>query len=76
MINPATLIPTPVHKIARSLGRRDIIKISHCSLFPVSNDDSSISITPTKSEITDRITRLTARINVNIHCFRMLISFF
>ena len=42
----------------------------------VSNDDSSISITPTKSEITDRITRLTARINVNIHCFRMLISSF
>ena len=37
IISPATLMPIPVHKTARSLGRREIIKISSCSIFPDTN---------------------------------------
>ena len=36
MIRPATLIPTPVHRMAKSRGSREMKNTSHCSLSPAS----------------------------------------
>ena len=48
MIRPATLIPTPVHRMASSRGSRERRKISHWSQFPDSRLGTSRSITPYK----------------------------
>ena len=50
MIRPATLMPTPVHRIASRRGRREIRKISSCSSSPDSSPDRFISITPRNSD--------------------------
>ena len=67
MIRPATLIPTPVHRMASSRGSRERRKISHWSQFPDSRLGTSRSITPTKREITDRNTSPTARRRVVVY---------
>ena len=67
MISPATLIPTPVQRMARSLGSREIRKISSCSRSPASRAANWMSITPTNRERTDRIARTIARITVKVH---------
>lgn len=53
MINPATLIPIPVHKIASKRGNREIKKISNCSKLPDKTDPIFKSITPTNNDIPD-----------------------
>ena len=54
MISPATLMPTPVHRIASRRGSREIRKISICSKFPASSSAGVRSITPTNSEQQDK----------------------
>ncbi len=72
MISPAILIPTPVHKIASSLGSLEIIKILHCSASPLKSDDKLISITPTKSENIDKTSNITAKTMVNLYFFMLI----
>ena len=50
MMSPATLIPTPVHKIASRRGRREIRKTFHRCASPDSRSEGVISMTPTKRE--------------------------
>ena len=54
MISPATLMPTPVHRIASRRGSREIRKISICSKFPASSSAGVRLITPTNSEQQDK----------------------
>lgn len=62
MISPATLMPTPVHRIASRRGRRETTRIFNCSRSPLNSDAKSRSITPTNRETIDRIRRQNARI--------------
>ena len=64
IIKPATLIPTPVHKIANSLGNLETIKISHCFASPENREDKLMSITPTKRERTAKRNKVMDRIMV------------
>ena len=61
IISPAMLIPTPVHRIAKSLGRREIKKISHCSISPDKSPLKLMSKTPTKRDHMERTSKLNAR---------------
>jgi len=53
--NPATLIPTPVHKIANKRGKRDINNICNCFVSPPNISCMRISVTPINKEIKERI---------------------
>lgn len=64
MIRSATLIPTPVHKMASRRGSRETIKISNCSKFPDNSWPGVRSIAPTKSEQQDRTASITNKIIV------------
>ena len=64
IIKPATLIPTPVHKIANSRGNLETMKISHCFASPEDREDKLISITPTKGERIAKRNKVTAKIMV------------
>ena len=64
IMSPATLIPIPVHKIARRRGRRETMKISNCSKFPDNSSSGARSITPTKSEQQDKTASITDNIMV------------
>ena len=66
MISPATLMPTPVQRIARSLGSREIRNTSRSSVSPVSRAAGRMSITPTKSERTERMSRVVKRSRVRV----------
>ena len=57
MINPDTLIPTPVQRIASSRGSREIRKISQCSGLPESSPSSRTSTTPMNSDTTESTVR-------------------
>ena len=52
MISPATLMPTPVHKMASRRGRREIRKMRMASPSPERSEARSMSITPTNREHT------------------------
>ena len=67
MIRPATLMPTPVQRIASSLGSLEIRKISICSVSPFSRPDKSTSRTPINSDQTDKIIRVTAKKIVKLY---------
>ena len=60
IIRPATLIPTPVQRIASKRGRREIKKISSCSKSPVNKLYGSMSKTPMNSDHTDKTNKMTA----------------
>ena len=64
IIRPATLMPTPVHKIARRRGKRETKKIFNCSRLPENKSEIFISITPTNREQTDKISKATDNITV------------
>lgn len=61
IIRPATLMPTPVQRIASNRGNLEIRKISICSTSPLSRLAGLTSKTPTKSDQTDKMTSRTAR---------------
>ena len=61
MIKPATLMPTPVQRMASRRGNLEMRKISICSAFPLSRLAGSISSTPINSDQTDKMTRTTKR---------------
>ena len=65
IISPATLIPIPVHRIARSLGSLDITKTS-IACESIKKFFILISIAPIKSDTTDKTRRSIARVNVII----------
>ena len=58
MIRPATLIPTPVHRMAKSRGSREMRNTSHCSPSPASRLCGLMSSTPTNRETPERIARI------------------
>lgn len=64
IIRPATLIPNPVHNIAKSLGSRDIKNNSIWYISPVISEKISISITPINRDIKDKIIKVTVKIIV------------
>ena len=64
MIRPATLIPTPVHRMAKSRGSREMKNTSHCSLSPASRLCGLMSSTPTNRERPERIARIPPRTKV------------
>ena len=66
MISPATLMPTPVQRMARSRGSREMRNTSRSSGSPVSRAAGRISITPTKSERTERMSRVVKRSRVRV----------
>ena len=68
MINPATLMPTPVHRMASNRGNLEIRKISHKFKFPASNACGFISITPTNREQQDKTSSNTASTKVVRNC--------
>lgn len=65
MISPATLIPIPVHKIARSRGSLEIRKISICSGSPLKRSAGIISMTPTNKEQQDKRNSIVSRTTVD-----------
>lgn len=65
IIRPATLIPTPVHRIARSRGNLEIIRISSCSKLPAKSSDGVIVITPRNKDTADKIINMTNKNNVS-----------
>lgn len=69
MISPATLMPTPVQRIASNRGSLEIKKISSCSVSPRRRLDGVTSKTPTKSDHTDRMTSTIARTIVRPYFF-------
>lgn len=73
IISPATLMPTPVHKMASRRGRRDARKIFHCSASPPARLSRSRSMTPMNRENRARISSATARMSV-VKCFLIMIS--
>ena len=68
IIRPATLMPIPVHIIASSRGKRETKKISHKYRSPDKSSWGDISITPTKSEMTDTTNNIVANISVERYC--------
>ena len=50
MMSPATLIPTPVQRIANSRGIREMRKTFHCSKSPEKRPGMFTSITPTNKD--------------------------
>ena len=64
MIRPATLIPTPVHRMAKSRGSREMRNTSHCSPSPASRLCGLMSSTPTNRERPERIARIPPRTKV------------
>ena len=72
IMSPATLIPTPVQRIASRRGRRDTKKISHKCRFPDRSSCSGSSITPIKSEITDATSSRTTSNTVERYCLIVL----
>ena len=64
IIRPATLMPMPVHKIARRRGRREAKNISSCSALPLNRLAGLMSMTPTNRETTDKTARAAARMTV------------
>ena len=69
MISPATLIPIPVHKIARSLGSLDTTNIFNCSPLPASSSAGVIFITPTNNDAQDTMSSKTAKTIVDKYAF-------
>lgn len=67
MISPAVLRPIPVHKIASNLGTLEIRNNFTVSGFPVKSAPGSVSITPIKSDTTDKITSAAARMIVDTY---------
>ena len=58
MMRPATLMPTPVQRMASRRGSREIKKISSCSKSPENRPARSTSMTPTKRDHADRASRI------------------
>lgn len=52
MMRPAVLMPMPVQRMARSLGKREISMSSSDSISPESTSAGVMSAAPTKSERT------------------------
>ena len=52
MMSPATLMPTPVQRMASRRGSRETTRIFSCSISPPNSDGRSRSMTPTNSEQT------------------------
>ena len=52
MMSPATLMPTPVQRMASRRGSRETTSIFNCSISPPNSDGRSRSMTPTNSEQT------------------------
>ena len=52
MMSPATLMPTPVQRMASRRGSRETTSIFSCSISPPNSDGRSRSMTPTNSEQT------------------------
>ena len=69
MIRPEILIPTPVQRIARRRGSRDLNRISICSKSPRSTPSGLSSITPRNSDTTDSTASNTARRMVRVFGF-------
>ena len=61
IIRPATLMPTPVHRIASRRGNRETRSILSCSRLPPNSSPIFRSITPTNREATDKNKRQIAR---------------
>ena len=76
MISPATLIPTPVHKIASRRGNREIKRISIFSSSPLSRLAGVRSRTPINSEQTDRTASMTVRKMVLLYFLMVVPPFF
>ena len=76
MISPATLIPTPVHKIASKRGNREITNISICSTSPLNRPVKFKSNTPINSDHTDKISSMTAREIVKPYFLMVVPPFF
>ena len=68
MMSPATLIPTPVQRIANNRGIREMRKTFHCSKSPEKRPGMFTSITPTNKEATER--------GISKHPSTMVIRFF
>ena len=73
MIRPATLMPTPVQRIANNRGRREMRKILSCSALPACRLAIFKSITPTNKEKTDKISNMRASVMVS-KCFLIVRS--
>lgn len=65
IINPATLIPIPVQRIANKRGILEMMKILITSLSPDKRALISVSITPTNNDITDKTTNIVNKIIVD-----------
>ena len=50
MMRPAMLMPAPVQRIARSLGKREIRRSSRLSASPERSDENVTSAAPTRSD--------------------------
>ena len=61
-----TLIHTAVQRMASSRGRREIRKISSCSISPESSAAGVMSITPINMEMTARTKRASAKSKVRV----------
>ena len=61
IMSPATLMPTPVHRIASSRGRRETTKTSSWCRSPDNKSRGVRSMTPTKSEQIASTTRASDR---------------
>ena len=66
MIRPATLMPTPVHKIASRRGRREMSRISICSRLPLRISAASRSSTPSNSDASESATSAAASSRVSL----------
>ena len=64
IIKPETLMPIPVQRMAKSRGRREITRISSCSVSPKNKPDKLTSSTPTKMDTIDKITSKTTSMMV------------
>ena len=64
MMRPATLMPTPVHRMASRRGRRERTKMRICSKSPESTPCTVTSSTPTNRDATPTASRRTARTTV------------